>query len=297
MSIQAKLLKRFLGIFLPRWLKADGIHDSRTAMEKFSIYAKIPADISQSFVNIQGLDGEWITPDEVIDDRVILYLHGGGYVIGSVNTHRDLIARICRAGKARSLAINYRLAPEDPFPAALEDAIKAYLWLIAEDISPQKIILAGDSAGGGLVLSTLISLRDSGNPLPAGAVCLSPWTDLAGTGESINTKASSDPFLSPDEDHAIAKLYAGDNDLKHPLISPLYADLRGLSPFLIQVGTEEILLDDSIRLARRLKESGVKVTLEVWEGMIHVFQVFAKFLPEGREAIAGIGKFIDACVT
>ncbi|MGD8458081.1 MAG: alpha/beta hydrolase [Anaerolineales bacterium] len=296
MSIQGKIIKRFIGILMSGWLKSKGIEDSRSAMEKLASHSITPSNISTIPLNIQGLKGEWIIPKVSHEDRVILYLHGGGYVQGSIRTHRDLIARICRAANARSLGINYRLAPENPFPTALEDTIKTYLWLLDEDIHPKNIILAGDSAGGGLAISAMVSLRDSGHPLPAGAVCLSPWTDLVSTGETIRTKVSSDPILTPDECRKYANLYSRDHDLKHPLISPLYAELNDLPPILIQVGTEEILLDDSVRIAKRLQDFEVEVTLEIWEEMVHVFQSFAVILPEGRKAIINIGNFIEKCL-
>jgi acetyl esterase/lipase len=296
MSIQAKILKRTLRFVLSKWLEADSIGDSRSTMEKLSLKLKLPSDVSQTPMNITDIFGEWITVSGISEDRVILYLHGGGYLVGSVNTHRNLIARLCRTAGMRALAINYRLAPEHPFPAALEDATSAYRWLLTEGTYPENIIIAGDSAGGGLTLATLVSLRDSGDPLPAGAVCLSPWTDLAGTGDSIKTNVKADPFLTPDVDNTTARFYASKYDLKHPLISPLYADLHSLPPLLIQVGSDEILLDDSIRLASRAQEAGVTVTLEVWEGMIHVFQAFAMILPEGKKAIKGIGIFMRDCI-
>jgi acetyl esterase/lipase len=296
MSIQAKILKQSLRFMLSNWLNAENIKESRAAMEKLSSRMKLPPDVIRNPVNIDNVPGEWITLSEIQEDQVFLYLHGGGYIVGSVNTHRALVTRIIRAAGMRSLAIDYRLAPEHPFPAALEDATKAYRWLLAEGYPPEKIIIAGDSAGGGLTLATLVSLRDAGDPLPAGAVCLSPWTDLAGTGDSINTKVKADPFLTPDEDHKTARLYADGHDLKHPLISPLYANLNELPPLLIQVGSDEILLDDSICFVKRAQEMGVEVTLEVWDGMIHVFQAFAMILPEGRKAISGIGIFMRDCV-
>ena len=296
MSIQAKILKFTLRFMLSEWRKSKTLRESRSAMEKLTSDLKMPSDSTQTPINVGGVPGVWITVSGVHEDRVILYLHGGAYLVGSVNTHRTLIARLCRASGMRSLGIDYRLAPEHPFPAALEDASSTYRWLLAEGIQPGNIIFAGDSAGGGLTLATLISLRDSGIPLPAGAVCLSPWTDLAGTGDSIKTKAKADPFLEPDEDNIVARSYAGNHDLKHPLISPLYANLHKLPPLLIQVGSEEILLDDSTRFAKRAQESGVEVTLEVWDGMIHVFQAFATLIPEGKKAIKKIGIFMQECI-
>ena len=192
----------------------------------------------------------------------------------------------------RALVIDYRLAPEHPFPAALEDTIAAYRWLLEQGISHSRIVLVGFSAGGGLALSTLVSLRDAHVPLPAGAVLISPWTDLAGTGESVVTRAEADPWLTDEMNQYHAALYANGKDLRHPLISPLYADMQGLPPLLIHVGSDEIMLDDSRRVAERAKAAGVEVTLEVWEGLWHVFHAFAYRLAEGKEAIEKIGQFI-----
>ena len=218
----------------------------------------------------------------------------GGYIGGSIETHKDLVARISRAAKVRVLIIDYRLAPEHPFPAALEDAVAAYQWLISnEKIDPKNLIIGGDSAGGGLTVSTLVKLREEELSLPAAAICLSPWTDLAVTGESIKTKAEVDPFITPEINEFCAKNYLKDTDPKNYLASPLYADLKELPPMYIQVGTSEVLLDDSVRLAENAKEAGVDVELDIWEDMIHVFAIFAALAPESQQAIEKISDFIQ----
>jgi acetyl esterase/lipase len=222
----------------------------------------------------------------------MLYLHGGAFALGSINVQRELIARLVRSTKMRGLAIKYRLAPEHPFPAALEDATAAYRWLLSQGFESSQIMVAGDSAGGGLALGTMLSLRDSGEPLPAGAVCISPWTDLALTGDSALSKADLDPILDPASLQVYARYYAGDNELTTPLISPLFANLAGLPPLLIQVGTDEILLDDATRLAEKARQAGVNVTLEVWDEMFHVFQLIP-FLPEAKKAIGSIAEFVS----
>ncbi len=212
------------------------------------------------------MPGEWIAaPNAGAERPRIYYLHGGGYVIGSINTHRALIARLSAASGARAFAINYRLAPEHPFPAAVEDAVSAYRWLLEQGVDPATIVIAGDSAGGGLTVATLVALRDAGVPLPAAAVCLSPWTDMEGIGESAKTRKAADPMIDPEGGLAQAQLYLGGADPRTPLAAPLYADLRGLPPMLIHVGDAEVLLDDSTRLAERAKAAGVDVTLEVWD--------------------------------
>ncbi|HEX9491643.1 MAG TPA: alpha/beta hydrolase [Thermoanaerobaculia bacterium] len=268
------------------------VEKRRAAMER--IRERVAADVTCEPVNAGGVSAEWIAAPGAEQDRVILYLHGGGYVIGSINTHRAMIARIARASNARALAIDYRLVPEHPFPAAVDDATAAYKWLLAQGYKPAKIVIAGDSAGGGLTLATLVALRDSGQPMPAGAVPISPWTDLEGSGDSVRSRAAKDPMVSQDSLGGMAKHYFGDHDPKNPLISPLHADYRELPPMLIQVGDAEILLDDSTRVAERAKRAGVNVELEVWDDMIHVWHVFAKLLPEGQQAIDKVGKFVIA---
>jgi len=266
------------------------VEKMRAGMEK--VAERVAPDIKCEPVDAGGVVGEWIVAPNAAPDRAILYLHGGGYVMGSIHTHRAMIARISRAAQARVLAIDYALAPENPFPAAVNDATAAYKWLLKQGYKPGKLAISGDSAGGGLTFSTLVALRDSGTPLPAAAAPISPWTDLAATGASIVSRAAADPMVGREGLAPMANHYTGSNDPKTPLISPLYADLHGLPPLLIHVGDAEILLDDSTRIAERAKAAGVDVTLEVWPEMVHVWHVFAKILPEGQQAIDRIGEFI-----
>jgi acetyl esterase/lipase len=268
------------------------IEEFRTTFENMASSMRVAEDVRCEPVNAGGVPAEWIVAPGAADDRVVLYLHGGGYVIGSVNTHRDMISRLSRAAGARALALNYRLAPENPFPAAVEDSAAAYRWLLSRGTKPARMVIAGDSAGGGLTVAALVALRDAGDPLPAAGVCLSPWTDLEGIGESMTTKAAVDPLVQKEGLLQMAKLYLGGKDPHTPLAAPLYADLRRLPPLLIQVGERETLLDDSTRVAERAKAAGVPVSLEVWDGMIHVWQMFASMLPEGQQAIERIGQFI-----
>jgi acetyl esterase/lipase len=243
-------------------------------------------------VSADGVDGEWISPANAPEDKAILYFHGGGFRIGSVASHRDLIAQIVLASRCRVLAINYRLAPEHRFPAALDDALAAYGWMLDHGLKAVNIALAGDSAGGNLVLATMLALRDRGLPLPISAVLMSPWTDLAATGASYVTRAEADPIHQRRTILALAKDYlGGQGDPCDPLVSPLYADLQGLPPLLIQVGDRETVLDDSLVFADKARAAGIDVSLEVWDGMIHVFQMFE--LPEARQAIASIAGFLN----
>ena len=286
-------LKKVIEIIIsqPRNPNAS-IERRRAAMEKVS--ERVAPDAKCEPVNAGGVSAEWIAAPGAQSDRVILYLHGGGYVTGSINTHRAMVARIARASKGRALLLDYRLAPEHPFPAAVDDATAAYRWLLAQGYAPGKIVIAGDSAGGGLALATLAALRASHDPMPAAAVPISPWTDLEGTGDSVKTKAAKDPMVQGSDLVPMAKLYVGTSDPKNPLISPLHADYRGFPPLLIHVGEAEVLLDDSTRVAERAKAAGVKVELEIWDEMVHVWHVFAKLLPEGQQAIDKIGTFVIA---
>ncbi|MCH7999594.1 MAG: alpha/beta hydrolase [Chloroflexi bacterium] len=268
------------------------IEQRRAAMEAVTTMFPVPDDVTREPVDAGGIPAEWIAAPGTDAERVIYYLHGGGYAIGSINSHREMISRLSRASGARALAIDYRLAPEHPFPAAIEDATTAYRWLLSTGVDPARIVIAGDSAGGGLTVATLISLRDAGDPLPAAAVCLSPWVDMEMTGDSMTTKAEVDPMITKKDVIEGAQAYLNGADARTPLASPIHADLSGLPPLLIHVGTAEVLLDDATRLAERAKEAGVDVTLEPWDDMIHVFQFFASMLPEGQQAIDRIGEFV-----
>ena len=290
MSIRNKIIKKLVSFLMSGWSKGT-IEEQRTRQEKMSKYAKLPADIQCQPINVEGISAEWINAPDA-DLGVILYLHGGAYALGSINVHREFIARLALATKMRCLAINYRLAPEHPFPAALEDATAAYHWLLTQGVDPSQIIIAGDSAGGGLALVTMVTLRDAGEQLPAGAVCISPWTDLSLTGASIEQKSKLDPILNPTSLDMYAKYYAGEYELTSPLISPLYADLHELPPLLIQVGADEILVDDAIRLAEKARDARVDVTLEIWDEMFHIFQLIP-FLPETKKAIGSIAEFVS----
>lgn len=243
-------------------------------------------------VSAHGVDAEWIIPSEASQDKTILYLHGGGFRLGSVTSHRDLIARIASASGCRSLAINYRLAPEHRFPAPIEDTLAAYHWLQGQGFKPANIALVGDSAGGNLALAAMLSLRKRGLPLPVAAALMSPWTDLTASGESYASRATADPIHQRKMVLALAKNYLGeDGDPCDPLASPLLANLAGLPCLMIQVGDRETLWDDSIQLAEKARAAGVEVDLQNWDGMIHVFQMFSE-LAETRLAIASLSQFL-----
>ena len=265
--------------------------EQRVADEVMSSHFKFPPDIVYEPIVIEGLPAAWVTQSPVSTEQVILYLHGGAFVLGSLAAYRPTLVTYARATRTRLLVIEYRLAPEHPFPAAVDDARTAYHWLLAQGIRPEQIVVMGDSAGGGLALALLLALRDEQTPLPAAAVCLSQWFDLVCTGESMRTRARADVILTPQVLKKAADAYLGTTDPCTPLASPLYADLHGLPPLLLQVGTEDILLDDARRLALRACEAGVSVELEVWPNMIHGWQTFGRRLPEARQARARIARF------
>jgi len=268
------------------------IEEQRAQMEVSLTQFQLPTDVRCEPVNAGGVPAEWVTTPGAVAERVICYLHGGGYVIGSINTHRELASRLSRAASARVLILGYRLAPENPFPAAVDDSTAAYRWLLSIGVDPARLVIAGESAGGGLTVATFVALRDAGESLPAAGICLSPWVDLACLGESIVTKADIDPVANKESMLMLAKTYLGDTDPCTPLASPLYAELTGLPPLLIQVGTAECLFDDAMRLADNARAAGVDVTLEPWDDMIHMWHMFAAILPEGQQAIDRIGEFI-----
>jgi epsilon-lactone hydrolase len=240
--------------------------------------------------------GEWLLPNALntADDgaTTMLYLHGGGYYFCSPQTHRSLVFALARRTHARTFSLDYRLAPEHPFPAALDDALAAYRWLVADGVSPRTIVIAGDSAGGGLALATLLALRDAGDPLPAGGLLFSPWTDLAATGASITSNDGRDPMFVGAAVGRAARLYLADADPRNPWASPVYGRFDGLPPLLIQVGDTEVLLDDSTRVADEARAAGVTVELEIWPKMPHAFQMFAPFMPEANRALDHAARFV-----
>jgi epsilon-lactone hydrolase len=304
-SLQSQLIifairnRHFLHFRFKRetWDDRTSIPDFRRQCEAGARRLKLLDGIEVLPVTIDGVSGianrqaEWLIPDGAAKDKVILYTVGGGYVSGSCTDHRAMVAKITKGSGVRTLLFDHRLAPEDPFPAALDDTVTAYRWLLAQSNSPSNILIVGDSAGGGLCLATLLALRDQGIPLPSAAVALSPWTDLALTGESYRTKldTSIDP---PGMSVVYSKHYVGENDPCLPLISPLYGELRGLPPLFICVGTNETMLDDSTCFAEKAKAAGVDVTLRAWEGMVHCFPLMAPLFPEATQALDEICAFI-----
>lgn len=243
---------------------------------------------------INDLHAEWLTPKDHVDGKLLLYLHGGAYVIGGCDMHRQMVSHIARAGRIRALLPEYRLAPEHKFPAAIDDVVAIYRTLLDMGIHPGDIIFAGDSAGGGLAVATLLALRDAGERLPAAAVLLSPFLDVTGSGASMKTRAGQDPWFSPADLPVIAHQYCEPHQQRFPLVSPVFANVEGLPPMLIQVGDDEILLSDSERLADACIAAGIDVELQIWPEMWHVFQMFARKMPESNRAIKKIGAYIQS---
>ncbi len=242
---------------------------------------------------IGDMNAEWIAAPHTDATRAILYLHGGGFRIGSIASHRDLIQRLSEAAQARVLAIDYRLSPECLFPAPVDDALAAWRWLLEQGHAPARIAIAGDSAGGGLALSLMLAARAKNLPLPCAACLMSPWTDMTASGATYETRAARDPMHQRAMILGMARGYLGKSgDACDPLASPLFADLGGLPPLLIQCGGREVILDDSCVLAERARQAGVEVELDLYEDMIHVFQTYAE-LPDAATALARAGAFLD----
>lgn len=257
-----------------------------------SAFIEPPRECTFEPVDAGGVAAVWVKAAEANDMYTILYLHGGGYIVGSHESHRGLIGSLSKKCGARVLAPDYRLAPEDPYPAALDDAIAVYRWLVDQKISPSRIAIGGDSAGGGLSLATLLKLKALGSVLPAAAFCISPWVDLACTGETIETNATQDPLITKELLRLSASLYAGQTSMRTPFLSPLYGDLTGLPPTLVLVGTGDLLLSDSERIVDALKRANVPCRLRQWDQMFHVFPL-STFLPESKEAFEQVADFLQ----
>jgi acetyl esterase/lipase len=251
-------------------------------------------DVTATPVDVDGMAAEWVVAAGADAGTVVLYLHGGGYVMGSLATHRKLAGDVSRAAGARVLLLDYRLAPEAPYPAAVDDAVAAYRWLLAAGIPPTAIAVAGDSAGGGLTVATLVALRDRGLPMPGAGVAISPWTDLTLEAASIDGLAEHDPVVRGGDLKRYRDWYLDGTDPRHPGASPAHADLTGLPPLLVHVGEAEVLLDDAVLLAESGRRDGVDVTLEAWPDMVHVWHVFAGRVPESTAAVDRIGAFLRA---
>ncbi|TVS09593.1 MAG: alpha/beta hydrolase [Gammaproteobacteria bacterium] len=271
-------------------LNGNDVVASRASMEAEMAKLRQPADVQHEDVTVGGRPARWFRSPDSQPDRVMLYLHGGAYVRGSINTHAELMARLSQTLRIPVLGLDYRLAPEHPYPAALDDAVASYRWLLETGLKPQRIVVGGDSAGGGLALATLQALKEASLPQPAGAVLFSPWTDLSGSGDSVKTRAKADPMVDPDSLTVMAAHYLDGMPADTPGASPLFGNLSGLAPLLIQVGDAEVLLDDATRLYQRAQAAGVDTSLRIFDGGFHVFQAIPA-LPEAAEALADVAEF------
>ncbi|WP_421863838.1 alpha/beta hydrolase [Parvibaculum sp.] len=269
------------------------IEERRKAMDGNANQFPVPAGVTVTKADLGGLAAEWNVPDGTESAPVLLYFHGGGYVQGSSASHRHLTSRLALAANARVLSVDYALAPEAPFPAAVMDGVKAYRWLIASGVQPNEIAFGGDSAGGGLTMAALLAVRDEGLPMPAAAIAISPWTDLTCDTGTYSSRAEADPMIQQAGIKSIAGLYLNGADPRHPLASPNHADLAGLPPLLIHVGNDEVLLDDARDLHQRARSAGVEAEIEEWEDMIHVWHAFYQLLPQGERAIERLGGYLS----
>ncbi len=293
------LRARFWRVILKKVFKEKPltIEENRARSASTAKMTRIPKDVTVVDVEADGIRAKWISPTNEKPGELILHLHGGGYVTGSMESHLMMCIPMAQTLKTKILLPEYRLAPEFPFPAAVEDAVKVYRWALAQGYQPQDISLSGDSAGGGLALATVLSLRDAGDLLPETIVCMSPWTDLTFTGQSHLTKAKADCVLLTDVLREWAACYAGTETPDNPLISPIYADFHNFPPLLIQVGSDEVLLDDARMVAEKAKSAGVDVTLKIWDQMWHVWPALGDLIPESKKAFEEIGDFINTHVT
>ena len=294
----ASLRARTIRWITSRYIDKIDTHETdptelRQKLIRLSRFLRKVRGVGVEQTSVNGLHAEWLRPKRAREGKVLLYLHGGAYVIGNCRTHRNMVSHIAKAACMNALVPEYRLAPEHKFPAGIEDAVGVYRFLLSEGFEPGDITIAGDSAGGGLTVATLLSLRHAGEPMPGNAVLLSPFLDITASGESMQSRADQDPWFEQSDIEVVAGLYCNDaSEVRNPLVSPVFAHVHGLPPVYIQVGDDEILLSDSTRFAAKLKEAGVDVELEVWPEMWHVFQLFVGKMPEARAAIRNIGDYL-----
>lgn len=295
-SWQAKAIAAYCRLFVKR--RSSGTETEIAAYCRARLQGneylrpRLPKDVTVTPVEEKGVRGEWVRSNSSTEET-LYYLHGGGYIACSPATHRGLTATMARQASVRVFALDYRLAPEHRFPAPVEDAVAGYRWLLSQGADPQKMIIGGDSAGGGLALATLLALRDAGLPLPRAGFCLSPWTDMAATGISITRNDKSDAMFYGEMIGKVGAIYAPGESNRHPLASPVYADFRGLPPLRIYASSSEVLLDDSTRVAENARRDGVQVDLRIWDNLIHVWPIFAALaVPESKAAVAELVEFI-----
>jgi monoterpene epsilon-lactone hydrolase len=291
-SMRARMVRYFSKQIFKRVSPQSDILMVRRTFEAMQKRKRVAKGVVVREAELAGIACEWLIPPGCDDAPVLYYLHGGAYLMGSPATHRKMVSYIAKAAGMRALLPDYSLAPENPFPSGLNDCIAVYRQLLDTGVSADNVVISGDSAGGGMSMATMLSLRDAGDQLPAAAVLLSPWLDLTGRGESGVTRAEEDPWFRVDDMMTIASMYQPDGELTNPLVSPVFADANSLPPMLIQVGDHEILLSDSTRLTGNITAAGGEVSLQVWPEMWHVFQFFIGQMPESKRAISDIGDYI-----
>lgn len=289
MSLQAWIIKKIIKKVVPM---DEDFNLRRKKTDELARKYSLAKNIKIQQVQLDDVTCEWAYLENAPLDKVIIYLHGGGFCIGSINTFRYFTSRLAKATGIKVLYVEYRLAPEHPFPSALEDIISVYQSLLSQGISSENIIFVGDSAGAGLCLSSTLALRDNGEPLPTALVLFSPWTDLTLTSKSLETNAKKDPLVFIDDQKKLVAAYTKGTDVKNPLISPRFGNFNEFPPLLIHTGTDEILLDDSLNLVEKAKKDGVEVTLKLWKGMFHVFSIFPDHTPEGKKSFKEVVAFI-----
>ncbi|MEO0896593.1 MAG: alpha/beta hydrolase [Bacteroidota bacterium] len=296
-SIQHQLLllsARNIGKAVNRDLSQ--VQSLRRLLDVSTVPLGLPRDVQTKTEQVGKLPVEWYFPKGADTSKVILYVHGGGFAVGSVQTHRALTARMADVAGCVAISVEYRLAPEHVFPSGLEDVVQAYEWLILKGYNPSDIVMAGDSAGGGLVMATLLTLRKLGSPMPAGAILMSPWVDLTFSGESAEAHKATDPIVVVDEIRDWAVVYAGKYSLLHPMVSPVFADLSNLPPIYIQASTAEVLTDDAVRLHKKIEADGGMSEIKLYEGLIHVWQLLWRYVPEAQEAIEKQAEFLNGAI-
>ncbi|MDX1518186.1 MAG: alpha/beta hydrolase [Woeseiaceae bacterium] len=292
-SRRARIYRAIIAWYLKRIdARTLDIARTRKRLDFFGGLGRMPRRVSARYETLAGLPAAWLVPHGAPDDSVLLYWHGGAYLVGSIRSHRPLVSHIANAAGVQAVIPEYRLAPEHRFPAAVDDAVRAYRQLLEDGNDASRIVVGGDSAGGGLTVAMLLSLRDADVPLPRACFLLSPWLDLTGSGESMRTRAGHDPLFKPHDMPHVVGQYCDEQELRLPLVSPVFADVHGLPPTLIQVGEDEILLSDSERYAEKLRAAGVEAELDVWPGMWHVWQMFVRLMPESRLANIKLGHFV-----
>jgi len=272
--------------------RSDDYRQRRRDIDERGLAYGLQPDVKVEPVTANGVRAEWSSTPGATDDAALLYLHGGGYVIGSLDSHRHLVVEAGRAAGCWALALDYRLAPEHPFPAAVEDAVAGYRYLLGRRLKPDRIAIAGDSAGGGLVVAAMVAIRDAGLPQPGCGWCISPWVDMEASGETMTSRSAADPMVQKPGILDMARLYLNGSDPRSPLASPIRADLRGIAPLLIQVGASETLLDDALALAKVAGAADVYVDLQIWPEMVHVWHLFHPELKAGGRAIDSGGAFV-----